>query len=228
MRSELSMPAITTNNAKQHLKHGYDTFYQRLYAFTGNFDHHYYQEGLKLLNAQKGERILEVGFGDGKYLTVLGDAVGHRGRLHGVELSQSKSAAAQRKLRRARMSDWSEIHTADATELPLGAESIDGIFMAFTLDAIPQSHISLVLNECNKVLRPGGRLSIVAHHASDDPGVVSRLREWLRTHLKIGLSCRPIQTQTALEKSGFRVSIVKVSSMWGLPVEVLLAYKPVA
>jgi demethylmenaquinone methyltransferase/2-methoxy-6-polyprenyl-1,4-benzoquinol methylase len=222
------MPAITTNNAKQLLKQGYDSFYQRFYSIVGNLDQHYYQDGLKLLNAQRGERILEIGFGGGRFLATIAKAVGHRGRLYGVELSKKSAEAAQRRLKRAKLTDRSEIYTADATNLPLGIRSIDGIFMAFTLDAIPLPQIPEVLGECMKVLRPGGRLSIVAHHASDHPGILYRLREWLRTHTKLGLSCQPLQTQTWLEKSGFRVSMVKVTSMRGLPVEVLLAYKPVA
>lgn len=43
--------------------------------------------GLRKLDVQEGERVLEVGFGPGQHLLVLARSVGQGGRVYGVDLS---------------------------------------------------------------------------------------------------------------------------------------------
>ena len=40
------------------------------------------------------------------------------------------------------------------------------------------------------------------------------------------VDCRPIYTMKSLENAGFEVADESLMSMWGLPVEIVLAKKP--
>ena len=51
------------------------------------------------------------------------------------------------------------IHVADARELPLDDESVDGIICGFGLRNVPEIHRAIA--ECVRVLRPGGTLVIL-------------------------------------------------------------------
>jgi demethylmenaquinone methyltransferase/2-methoxy-6-polyprenyl-1,4-benzoquinol methylase len=102
---------------------------------------------------------------------------------------------------------------------------MDGIFMSFTLELFDTPDIPCVLQECYRVLKSDGRLAVVCMKKTDPPGVAVRVYEWFHDHLPDYADCRPIFAQPELEKSGFSIEDVSMSSMWGLPVEIILARK---
>ncbi|MCB9779675.1 MAG: ubiquinone/menaquinone biosynthesis methyltransferase [Alphaproteobacteria bacterium] len=63
------------------------------------------------------------------------------------------------------------ITRADARELPLPAQSVDGIICGFGLRNVPELHRAIA--ECARVLRPGGRLVVLDFFQPE--GTVSRL-----------------------------------------------------
>jgi ubiquinone/menaquinone biosynthesis C-methylase UbiE len=71
------------------------------YDRFGGSEEPHIAEGLRLLNVQPGERVLEVGFGTGRSLIVLARAVGAAGRVVGIDLSPGMIAVAREQLRRA-------------------------------------------------------------------------------------------------------------------------------
>jgi ubiquinone/menaquinone biosynthesis C-methylase UbiE len=97
--------------------------------------------------------------------------------------------------------------------------------MSFTLELFVTPEIPSVLKECQRILRAGGRLGVVAMSQSSHPGIGSRLYQWTHTHFPKIVDCKPIPAGETIENSGFRlVSCVKMQ-MWGLPVEAILAIK---
>jgi len=95
--------------------------------------------------------------------------------------------------------------SGDATMAPLANESVDVIISPSTFDHFPQ--IDQALNECHRILRPGGKL-ILALNSADNPlfklGV--RLAERFKKHeyqTDYFYSLR--QATTLLEQAGFTV-----------------------
>lgn len=113
----------------------------------------------------------------------------------------------------------------DAENLPYADESVDGVFMCFVLELFDTPEIPRVLAECRRVLRPGGRIVIVAVSKEGKPGIVIRAFEWTHQHFPNLLDCRPIYARRALEASKFATEDFRVESMW-VPVEIVRGAKP--
>jgi demethylmenaquinone methyltransferase/2-methoxy-6-polyprenyl-1,4-benzoquinol methylase len=130
-------------------------------------------------------------------------------------------------LREQGLSDRVDLHLGDAANLSfIEASSLDGVFMSFTLELFDNPEIPRVLQECHRVLKAAGRLAVVAMTKTDPPGVAVRLYEWFHEHMPDYADCRPIFARQALEENGFEIENRSVSSMWGLPVEIVLGKKP--
>src|SRR5512139_175146 len=70
------------------------------YDRFGGSEEPHIAEGLRLLDLQPGERVLEVGFGTGRSLIALAHAVGSSGQVIGIDLSPGMIAVARRSLSR--------------------------------------------------------------------------------------------------------------------------------
>ena len=117
------------------------------------------------------------------------------------------------------------LHCGDAARLPFEADSIDGIFTSFTLELFDTPELPDVLAEWKRVLRPGGRLAVVAISKEGKQGIVMRAYEWTHRHFPNLMDCRPIFVSRAMEAVGFAIHDKKIEHMW-VPVEIVLGIKP--
>jgi demethylmenaquinone methyltransferase/2-methoxy-6-polyprenyl-1,4-benzoquinol methylase len=101
---------------------------------------------------------------------------------------------------------------------------MDGIFMSFILELFDTPEIPGVLAECNRVLRPGGRLVVVGMSKERPEGLAIRVFEWTHQHFPNLLDCRPIYVRRAVEAAGFVTEDATVKHGWG-PVEIVKARK---
>ena len=89
--------------------------------------------GLELLRARAGESVLEIGFGTGHSLVALAKAVGPRGTVFGIDLSDKMLNLAKANLAKFKLLGRARLRCADATHLPYEANSMDAVFMSLSL-----------------------------------------------------------------------------------------------
>lgn len=82
-----------------------------------------------------------------------------------------------------------------------------------------------MLAEWRRVLRPGGRLAVVAISKEGKQGVVMKAYEWTHKHFPNLMDCRPIFVSRAVEAAEFKIADKKIEHMW-VPVEIVLGVKP--
>lgn len=214
------------NRSKEDARASYNRLSRWYDVIAGSTEKKYRDWGLQKLSAQPGERILEIGFGTGHCLVTLAKAVGSEGRVLGVDISDGMLAIARERLQKEGLSERVELHLGDAANLNfIEAGSLDGVFMSFTLELFDNPEIPRVLQECQRMLRNGGRLAVVSMTKTNPPGLAVRMYEWFHDHMPNYADCRPIFARQAIEQSGFAIQDVDGSSMWGLPVEIVLGKK---
>ena len=178
--------------------------------------------GIRLLRVQPSEHVLEIGCGAGGALVALARRVGPGGRVVGVDLSPGMIHLAAARLRRAGLAGRAELMVADAIAIPFGDESFDAVFMSFTLELFDTPEIPLVLAECRRVLRPGGRIGVVALSRAAPVSRLTRLYQRLHDRFPATLDCRPIHARLAIEAAGFDRARSAFVPLWGLRAETVV------
>jgi ubiquinone/menaquinone biosynthesis C-methylase UbiE len=169
---------------------------------------------------------LEIGFGTGHTLASLAKAVGPKGKVFGIDLSDRMVKLAKERLAKAGLLDRAKIRYGDATRLPCAASSMDGVFMSFTLELFDTPEIPKVLGDCQRVPRPGGRIVVVGMSNEGPKDPLVKVFEWTHEHISQFLDCRPIYVRRALEEAGFTIRKAATKRMW-IPVEIVLGIKKV-
>jgi len=183
-------------------------------------------DGLDLLRVRPGERVLELGCGAGGALIALARAAGQTGRVVGLDLSPGMISQAAARLRRAGLADRAVLLVGDATSIPWPDVSVDALFMAFTLELFDTPEIPLVLAECRRVLRPGGRIGVVSLSRATPVRWPTRLYERLHDRFPAALDCRPIHPRLAVEAAGFAQAQSRTIPLWSLRAEAVVAVRP--
>lgn len=182
------------------------------------------QAGLDRLAVALGDRVLEIGYGTGHCLVRLAEGVGPSGKVFGIDLSEGMRAQARERLEKTNLRDRVELSCGDATHLPYADNSLDTVFMSFTLELFDTPEIPQVLSECKRVLRPGGRIGVVAITKEGEEGLAIEAYEWTHRHFPNLLDCRPIFVRRSLEEAGFSINGTVIAKMW-VPVEIVVAAK---
>jgi ubiquinone/menaquinone biosynthesis C-methylase UbiE len=205
--------------SRQQARRTYDGLSRVYDVLAGASERRFKQAAVRLLAAQPGERILEIGVGTGADLLPLGQV---SALALGVDLSMGMLAVSRRKLIRAGGGDRIRLTCADAAHLPVGPGSFDGVYMAFTLELFDTPEIPLVLAECRRALVAGGRLCVLAL-SRHSPNLATRVYEWAHERFPAAIDCRPILAEHAVRGVGFRILDVRTDSLMGLATETVLA-----
>jgi ubiquinone/menaquinone biosynthesis C-methylase UbiE len=173
--------------------------------------------GIDLLAPGPDERVLEIGYGTGHVLAELARRTGPQGAGIGVDLSRGMAAVTRRRFGRLGLGDPILVQ-ADARHLPLGTCVVDAVVTTFVLELMATEDIPLFLEECQRVLRPQGRLVVVSLALPARPGRMTRLyllahRRWPRL-----VDCRPLPLSDVLATSGFTPVQTWSGRILGLPV----------
>jgi demethylmenaquinone methyltransferase/2-methoxy-6-polyprenyl-1,4-benzoquinol methylase len=211
--------------SKEVAKASYDRMSRWYDLIAGTSEWKFVKIGLDLLKATDGEVVLDVGHGTGKSVLALARSVGETGRVCGLDLSEGMHRIASDRVDEAGLSERVDLRCGDAVELPFEDGSFDAIFTSFTLELFDTPEIPVVLQECNRVLRSGGRIVVVSMSKKSEESIAVRLYEWAHEKLPNYVDCRPIYVTESLSEAGFEVSEKIEIKMWGLPVDAVLARK---
>ena len=229
-----SMNSINSSNEPHSILRVFQTkeqtkaFYNKISRFYDLMAEHseapMRKAGLDLLGATAGESVLEIGFGTGHSLVSLAKTVGPKGKVFGLDLSDKMVKEAGKNLAKAGLLERAKLRCGDAAQLPYAENTMGAVFMSFALELFDTSEIPKVLQECKRVLRPGGRIVVVAmsKNAKHDPLI--NVYEWTHKHFPNFVDCRPIYVREALEKAGFKIESALMKHMW-IPVEIVRGAK---
>lgn len=110
-----------------------------------------------VMDVRTGQRVLDLGCGGGYLVKELALSVGDNGTVVALD-----SSAAQIEIAKKTCTDLTNVEyiTCSATQLPFPDASFDSIASIQTLEYIPD--IDVVLQECRRVIKPGGRFAAIS------------------------------------------------------------------
>ncbi len=109
------------------------------------------------LNLRSGLSVLEVGCGGGFYAAESARSVGSSGRVCAIDLSADQIAAATE---RCAEFPWVELTVGTVTEMPYEDGQFDVVYGTQVIEYVAE--LDEALHEICRVLRPGGRVVILA------------------------------------------------------------------
>ena len=204
----------------------YDRLSRWYDLLAGSSERRAIRVGFELLAVREGETVLEIGYGTGRTLVDLARAAGAGGRVAGIDLSDGMTAVTRRRLHETGLTSRVSLVRGDATHLPFGQTTFDAVFTSFVLELLPVEAILAVLRGAREVLRPEGRFCTANLAQSRRGGFTYRLYGATHKRFPTLLDCRPIPIERMVEDSGLRVTGRRRMSMWGMPVDVVLARAP--
>jgi demethylmenaquinone methyltransferase/2-methoxy-6-polyprenyl-1,4-benzoquinol methylase len=205
-------------------------FYDRVSGFydhlTRAFERRFAEMALERLSIREGEAVLEVGFGTGHCITRIAAGVGLNGRAYGLDISIGMLAAARTKLVRSGLQDQACLGLGDAARLPFAEDVFDAVFMSYALELFETDEIPMVLEQIQRVLKPGRRLAVASLSKEDGMSLMLRLYEWAHRKWPKYADCRPIYVERALREAGYEIVTTERVRWFGLPNEIVVAAKP--
>ena len=113
--------------------------------------------------------VADVGFGGGVGLKFLLDGIGHSGRVHGVEVSETMLSNAARRYRRDIKAGRLALHDGSLTELPFADGALDGVLTVNTIYFVAE--LDRAFTELARVVGSSGRIVV----GVADPEVMKRM-----------------------------------------------------
>jgi arsenite methyltransferase len=126
---------------------------------------------------EPGATVLDLGCGAGTDLLIAAQMIGPQGRAIGVDMTPSMLERA-RASARAMGLDNVETHESLIESLPVDDASVDAVISNGVIDLVPDK--DAVLDEIDRVLRPGGRLQFadVVIHKEVSEDARARIDLW--------------------------------------------------
>jgi ubiquinone/menaquinone biosynthesis C-methylase UbiE len=203
--------------------------YDRLSKFydyaLGLLGRKYSKMALERLSVVEGETVLEIGFGTGHCLKWMAKLVGPAGKVYGIDISPKMIEKTKKRLEKEGLANRVELCCGDATCLPFDESAFDAVFMSFTLEVFDTPEIPRVLAQIEKVLKPGGRLGIIAMSKENGKSVLVKAYEWIHKKCPKYLGSRPIYAEQCLIDAGYQIKSKKKIKIFRLPAEIIVAIR---
>ena len=120
-----------------------------------------WQALIRQADLRPGEKVLDVGCGTGRVVSLAATLVGDEGRVVGIDASPKMIELARERVRKE--GTKAEFRTAVMEELSFAESSFDVVLSSQALHHVPRDAKVRAVREMLRVLRPGGRLLILDH-----------------------------------------------------------------
>lgn len=217
------LPVLRTKDDARRL---YDRISRYYDYFAGPFERKLSEVAIERLSIQKGETVLEIGFGTGHCLRRMAILVGEHGKVFGIDISSGMLEISQKRLNKAGVADRVKLFRGDAIDLPFDNNFFDAVFMSYTLELFDTPEIPIILEEVKRILRPGGRVGVVSMSEDNGEYLLQRLYKWAHRKWPRYFDCRPIYLTELLMAAGYEIKIKETFRLLrSLPVEIAIAIK---
>lgn len=177
------------------------------------------------INPQEGEKILDVGCGDGYYLYLMSGLAIKKINLTGIDYDERALQTAKKNLKNKKIN----FYTVDLMKKSqLKSDTYDKVVMSEVAEHLPDDVKGL--KEIYRVMKKGGKLVLTVPNANYpflwDP--INRTLEFLLgVHIKSGFLAgiwnqherlyTPKHIEKVVRQAGFKVKTVKSLTFWSLP-----------
>jgi ubiquinone/menaquinone biosynthesis C-methylase UbiE len=210
---EKAIPAHTAQRIYDLIGKRYDWF--------GGYDAKAKSHAFDLLGVAPGQYLLEIGVGTGKEHARIHAAILPGGISFGIDISRVMLSLTHQK-------NKTPLCQADARTIPFVSDCFDRIYMSYVLDLVPIADIPVILAELHRVLKPGGRIVIVALTEGITPLSRTLVAAWKAVYSLSPITCagcRPLQLSSRVEKAGFSNVSREVIVQMAVPSEIVVATK---
>jgi demethylmenaquinone methyltransferase/2-methoxy-6-polyprenyl-1,4-benzoquinol methylase len=213
---------LRVKRTKEEARQSYDRLSCWFDLLSGSGEYRLAVQTLDRMNLRSGCNFLEVGFGTGRILEEVARRIGPKGQLVGIDISPGMCRSSRLRLEKAGVSNQTMLTVGDGLYMPIAPQSMDGIFMGFTLELFDTPELLSVIQECVRILKPGARLGIVCMSTSDKPGISEELYLLAHKYWPRLVDCRPIDPVSLLADLQLQPESFVVARMWGLTISELV------
>ena len=112
-----------------------------------------------LLKLEKNSRVMDMGTGTGAIIPYLAKQISKEGQIIGIDFSEKMVKIANERIIKQKIASKAKAMVANGTKLPFPDGHFDGIIATFAFTSFPEPEKAI--KECARVLRPGGKFSIL-------------------------------------------------------------------
>jgi demethylmenaquinone methyltransferase/2-methoxy-6-polyprenyl-1,4-benzoquinol methylase len=168
------------------------------YDRLAEWEQPYHKEAVELTNVKEGQRILVAACGTGRGMDMLAKAVGQKGRVDALDLSENMLTEAQAKMKQLGNTGIVHFHNGNVRNLPFTDNTFDLVYNAYMFDLIEIDGFLPILTEMKRVLKPGGRIVLLNMSKPDgNMTLYERIYRWT------GIPCRPVLMAPYLQSLNF-------------------------
>ncbi len=153
--------------------------------------------GIRCMDLQPGQRVLEVGVGTGLSLSDYPRDV----QVTGIDISDAMLGKARERVTRQKLDNVESLVNMDALAMTFDDSSFDAVISMYVMAVVPDP--LQVVREMSRVCRPGGNLVIVNYFRTGSQRV--RWNEWVvkplckMFHFRFGLNLDVFTEEAKLE-----------------------------